>query len=92
VLAHLTEDSADIEVDVAGIRYLEAFFDRVVAEVQVVIFDFEGLFEVGQRRPEFLSATEDTRKVVVSDGSVAVAFLSEHLGLAEKFQSHVEVF
>ena len=92
MLAHLTQNGTDIQVDVARIRHLKALFDSVAAEVQVVIFNLEGLFEVGQGRAELLSATEDTRKVVVSDGSVAVAFLSEHLSLAEKFQSHVEVF
>lgn len=82
MLAHLTENSTDIQVDVTRIRNLETVFDGVAAEVQVVIFDLEGLFEVGESGSEFLSATENARKVVVSDGSVSVTLLREHLSFS----------
>ena len=91
MLAHLTQDCTDIQVDVARIRHLKALFYCVAAEVQVVIFDLQGLFEVGQSRPELLSATENARKVVVSDSSVSVTLLCEHLSLAEQFQRHIKV-
>ena len=82
MLAHLTENSTDIQVDVTRIRNLETVFDGVAAEVQVVIFDLEGLFEVGESGSKLFSATENARKVVVSDGSVSVTLLREHLSFS----------
>ena len=40
VLAHLRQDRADVQVDVAGVRHLEAVVDSLLREVQVVVFDF----------------------------------------------------
>ena len=70
---------------------MKALFNRVVAEVEVVVFDFKSLFEIGEGTSELFSAAEDARKVVIGHCAVAVALFSQHLSLAEEFQSDVEV-
>ena len=47
MLAHLRENGADVEVDVARVRDLQAFIDRLFAEVQIVVLDLKCLFKVG---------------------------------------------
>ena len=71
---------------------MEAFFNSVIAEMEVVVFYLKGLFEIGEGTSEFFSATENTGEVVISDSAVAVSLLSKHLSLAEELQSHIEVF
>ena len=72
MLAHLGEDSANVEVDVARVRNLQAIVDGLLAEVQVVVFDLEGLLQVGEGAPQLLRPTEHASEVVVGDGFHAV--------------------
>jgi hypothetical protein len=70
-------------VDITRIRHLEAFFNSLIAEVEVVILNLKGLFEVSEGTAELLSSSKNAGEVVISDSSVSVSFFSEHLGLAE---------
>ena len=49
--------------------------------MEVVVFDFEGLFEEGKRGTEFFGAPENARKVVVSDSAVSVTLVCVCFGL-----------
>lgn len=71
---------------------MKAFFNCIGTEVQVVVFNLKGFFEVSQGASEFFSATEDACKVVVGHCSVSVTLLSEHFGLTEQLKSHIKVF
>ena len=46
MLAHLGEDRANIQVDVAWIRDLKALIDGLFAEMEIVILDLEGFLKV----------------------------------------------
>ena len=91
VLAHLREDGADVQVDVARVRDLEAVVHRLLTEVQVIILDLERLLEVGQGAAELLCPSEDACKVIVSNGSITVAFLGEAHSLVEQLKTDLEV-
>ena len=45
MLAHLTEDGANVKMDVGGVQDLEAVVHALLAVVQVVVFDLEGLLQ-----------------------------------------------
>ena len=47
MLSHLRENGADVEVDVARIRDLQAFIYSLLTEVQIVVLDLKCLFKVG---------------------------------------------
>ena len=53
---------------------MKTLFNCIIAEVEVVVFDFEGFLEVGQRTSQFFSATEDASEVVICNCAVAIAF------------------
>ena len=40
MLVHLTENSANVEMNVGRVEHLQAVVNRLVAEVQIVIFNF----------------------------------------------------
>ena len=48
VLAHLGEYSTDVQVDVAWVRDLQTVVNRLFTEMQIVVLDLKGLFEVGE--------------------------------------------
>lgn len=48
VLAHLGEDSTDVQVDVAWVRDLQTVVNSLFTEMQIVVLDLKGLFEVGE--------------------------------------------
>ena len=91
MLTHLGENGADIEVNIAGVRDLEALIDGLVTEMEVVVLDFECLLEVGEGGSKLLSATEDTGEVVVSYSTVPITFLSQTDSLVEELEGHLEV-
>ena len=91
MLAHLRQDGADVQMDVARVRDLEAIVHRLLAEVQVIILDLERLLEVRQGAAELLSPSEDASKVIVGNGSITVAFLSEAHSLVEQLEADLEV-
>lgn len=91
VLAHLREDGADVQVDVARVRDLEAVVHRLLAEVQVIILDLQRLLQVRQGAAELLCPSEDASKVIVGNGSITVAFLGEAHSLVEQFETDLEV-
>ena len=91
MLAHLREDGADVQVDVARVRDLEAVVHRLLAEVQVIILNLERLLQVRQGAAELLCPSEDASKVIVGNGSITVAFLGEAHSLVEQFETDLEV-
>lgn len=86
VLAHLRKNGANVQVNVAGVRDLEALIDGLLTEVQIVVLDLESFLEVAQRTSELFGAAEDTGEVVVGDGPVAVTFLSQTHGLVQQLK------
>ena len=44
MFAHLGQNGANVQVDVAWIGNLEAIVDGMLAEVQIVVLDFQCLF------------------------------------------------
>lgn len=91
MLAHLGEDGTNVEVDVARVRDLQAVVNGLLAEMQVVILDFEGFFKVRKRATELFSSSEDAREIVISNGSVSVAFLRETDRFVEQLEAHLEI-
>lgn len=75
MLAHLGENGADVQVDVARVRNLQALIDSRLTEVQIVVLDLEGLLQIRERTTQFLGATEDACEVIVCNGAVAIALL-----------------
>ena len=47
MLTHLRENGADVEMDVARVRDLQAFVNSLFTEVQIVVLDLKCLFKVG---------------------------------------------
>ena len=91
VLAHLGENGADVEVDVARVRNLQAVIHSLLAKMQVVVLDFEGLFKVGKRATKLLCSSEYACEIVISNGSVSVALLRKTDRLVEQLQAHLKV-
>ena len=75
VLAHLRQNCTDVQMDVAGVRNLKAVVNRLLAEVQVVIFNFEGFFQEAQRGSQLLRSSKDARKIVVSHCAVPITLI-----------------
>lgn len=92
MLAHLTKNSADVEMNISWVEYLKAVFDCFIAEVQVVVLDFKGFLQITQSRPQLLSSSEDASKVVVGHGSVLVSFVGQGFGFSEQLEGNIEVF
>ena len=91
VLAHLAEDGADVEVDVTGVAHLEAVLNRLLAEVQVVVLNFECLLKVAERRSQLLGSSEYACKVVVCYRPVTVPLLGQRDCLVQQLKRNVEV-
>lgn len=91
MLSHLTQDSADVKMDVTRVAHLETVFDSLITEVQVVVFNLQCLLQVVESTSELLSATEDASEVVVGHCSESVCLFCECLCLSKQLQSHVEV-
>ena len=92
VLAHLGKDGTNVEVDVAGVGHLQAVVHGLLAEVQVVVLDFERLFQERKGGAELLGSAEDAREVVVGDCPVAVSLVGERFCLFEQFECDRVVF
>ena len=91
VLVHLTQDGANVEVDVCRVQDLQAVINRLIGEVQIIVLDLQGLLEVREGGAELLRAAEDASEVVVSHGAVLVSFLREALGFSEQFEGDLEI-
>lgn len=91
VLAHLRQDGANVQVNIARVADLQAFVDSLLAEVQVVVFDLEGLLEVGERAAELFRPAEHASEVVISNGAVAISFLGQTHSLVEQLEADLEV-
>ena len=46
MLAHLREYGTNVEMNVAWVRYLQAIVDSGLAEVKIIILDFEGFLKI----------------------------------------------
>ena len=90
VLTHLTEDSADVEVNISGVQDLQAIINALLAKVQIVVLDLESLLQVCQGRPQLLGSTEDASKVVIGNRSVLVSIVGQGLSFSEELEGHVE--
>ena len=91
VFAHLRQNGADVQVNVARIWNLKAIVHRLLAKVQVIILDLECLLQVRQRTAKLLSPSEDASEVIVGNGSITVAFLGEAHGLVQQLEADLEV-
>lgn len=85
VLAHLTEDRTDVQVDVCRVKDLQTVVHGLVTIVQVVIFDFKGLLEVAEGRAELFLPPEYASEVVICNCPVLVALFRQRLGLSKQF-------
>lgn len=75
MFSHLTQDRADVEVDVGWIEHLQTFVHALIAKVQVIVFNFKCLFEIAKSRSEFFGSSENASKVVVSYCSVLISLV-----------------
>ena len=91
VLAHLRQDSANVQVDVAWVRDLQTVVNCMLTKVQVVVFDLECFFEVLEGGSEFLGATENAGEVIVRHCAVTITFLSQAHSLVQKLKRYLEV-
>ena len=91
MFAHLRQNGADVQVNVARIRNLKAVVHRLLAKVQVIILDLKRLLEVRQSAAQLLGPSEDTSKVIVGNGSITVTFLSEAHRFVEQLEADLEV-
>ena len=73
-------------MNVARVRDLKALVYSLFAEVQIVVLDFKGLLEVGERAAKLLGAAEHAGKVIVCNGTVSVAFFCETHCLVQQLQ------
>ena len=44
VLAHLTEDGANVKMDICGVQNLQAIVHGLVTVMKIIIFDFKSFF------------------------------------------------
>ena len=91
VFAHLREDSADVEVDVARVRDLETVVDSMLREVQVVVFDFKGLLKVRESRSQLLRPSEHASEIIVRNGTISIPLFGQRHGLMQQLQRNLEV-
>ena len=92
VFTHLTENGTDVEMDIAGVRDLQAIINGLIAKVQVVVLNFQSFLKVGKSAAQFLGTTEDTCEVIVCNGTVTITFFSQTDCLMEEFKGDLEVF
>ena len=88
VLAHLRQNCADVQVDVAWVRHLQAVVHGLLAEVQVVVLNLEGFFEEGKCGAQLLRPPENASKVVVGHGTVAISLVRVRFRLLEELKRH----
>ena len=91
MLAHLRQNGADVQVDVAWVGHLQTVINCHLAEVQVVVLNLKGLLQIGQGTPQLLGASEDACEVIVSDGTVTVTLLCQGDSLVQQLQGHREI-
>jgi len=58
MFVHLRKNSANIEVDLTGVRYLEAFIYFQLCAVNARVFQIESLLQILQGVPELVGFTE----------------------------------
>ena len=86
VLAHLGENRANVQVDVAGVRDLQALINGLLREVQIVVLDLQGFLQVGESTTQLLCAAEDASKVIVCNGAVPIALLCQTHRLVKQLE------
>ena len=74
MLAHLRQNSTNVKVDISWVQYLQAIVYSLVAVMKVIVFNFQGFFQVVKGWSKLLSSSENTRKIIVGHSSVFVAF------------------
>ena len=77
MLAHLREYGTNVEMNVAWVRYLQAIIDSGLAEVKIIILDFEGFLKIRESTSELLGSSKDACEVIVGDSSVSVSLLGQ---------------
>ena len=92
MLAHLTQDGADVQMDIRWVQYLKAIVNALITVVKIIVLDLKSLLEVGESRSKLLGSAENAREIIVGHSSVFVSFFGECLGFSEKLQSNVEIF
>ena len=73
MFAHLRQNSTNVKVDISWVQYLQAIVNSLVAVMKVIVFNFQGFFQVVKRWSKLLSSSENTRKIIVGHSSVFVA-------------------
>ena len=76
MLAHLTQNGTDVQMNISWVQNLEAIIDALSAEVQIVVFNFKSLLKITKCRSKFLGTSENASEVIVSYCSVFVSFFS----------------
>tara|TARA_B110000285_G_scaffold218001_1_gene266986 strand:- start:303 stop:545 length:243 start_codon:yes stop_codon:yes gene_type:complete len=79
-------------VDITRVGHLQALFNSLIAEMEIVILNLKGLFQVSQSTTEFFGSSENTGEIVISDSSVSVSFFCQHFSLAQEFKGNIKVF
>ena len=74
MFSHLTQNSADVQMNIGWIEHLEAVIDALSTEMKVIILDLKSFLEVAEGRSELFSTSENAGEVIVSYCSVFVSF------------------
>ena len=77
MLAHLGENSANVKMDIAGVRDLQAIVDCRLTVVKVIILDLESLLKIRESTSQLLCSPEDACKVIVCYCSIPISFLCQ---------------
>jgi hypothetical protein len=59
--------------------------------VQVVILDFQSLFQIREGRPELFCSSENACEIIVCNCPVLVAFFGKSFSFSEEFKGNIEV-
>lgn len=92
MLAHLTQDGADVQMDIRWVQYLKAIVNALITVVKIIVLDLKSLLEVGESRSKLLGSAENAREIIVRHSSVFVSFFGQSFSFSQKFKGDVEVF
>ena len=84
MLVHLRQDGTYIQMDLTRVRYLKTLLHISLTLVQTCILYVQRLLQVVQSIPQLVRLLEETRVIVVSNGSKSLIVLSEHLCLCQE--------
>ncbi len=92
MFAHLRENGADVEMDLAWVRKFETLINGdLVRGIEASVFEIECLLQIAKSIPQLACLAEETSIIVVGNGAKAVIILSKKLGLFKQVLAQLEV-